>query len=253
MDQEDFPTEEEGQELPVDPGDEPQPEVRLVTRKYNGNEYEMPEHLAEVWDQRNQAYVRQLSEQADRIRRESFQQAPPQRHDTPPPGQQDFDTEWYASPNQAWERRERQLRQEFAEELDRRESQRIFWNDFRDENPDLRGKDTIVRAVLQEKLPEMRYMSAEEGRVYLAEATRALINGDTPPAKRTPAPSTRQVDSPPARPPGPARRSLAPQAESGSLQDSIRAMQAAKRRAVNFDFNDTDNPRPRPTRRGPPS
>lgn len=234
MDQEDFPTEEEGQELPVDPSDEPQPEVRMVTRKYNGDEYEMPEHLAEVWDKRNESYVRQLSEQAERIRREALQQTQP-RQQQAPPDQQDPDTEWYASPSQAWAKREYQLRQEFQEELDRREAQRVFWSDFRSENPDLAGKDTIVRAVLQEKLQEMRYMSAEEGRAYLAEATRSLLNGDTPRVRRTPT-SDRPVNSAPARPSQPRQQKAPPQEEEGSLQASIKAMQAAKRRHAQFNF-----------------
>jgi len=235
VDQEDFPTEDEGQELPIESGEEPQSEVRMVTRKFNGDEYEMPEHLAQVWDERNASYVRQLTEQAERIRREALQQTPP-RQQQAPPDPQDPDTEWYAAPSKMWEIKERQLRQELVEELDRREAQRVFWSDFRSENPDLAGKDTIVRAVLNERLNEMRYMSAEEGRAYLAEATRSLLNGDTPRVTRRTTTSDRPVDSPPARTSQPRQQKAPPKEETGSLQASIKAMQAEKRRHAQFNF-----------------
>lgn len=232
------------EELPVEPEEEQQPEVRLVTRTYEGNEYEMPEHLARVWDERNAAYVRKLSEQAERIRREALQtrEAPQPR---PPQPEVDPDTEWYASPSQKEARLRAELRQEFQADLDRREAQREFWNDFWLENPDLRGKNLVVRAAFQELLPGGAHMTPEEFRENMAATVRSQL-GIGPAPKRTQTTSDRPVTSAPARGPAPApRRSPAQEEPPSSLQSTIRAMQEAKRKAFLNPPDDTDAPQPR--------
>ena len=237
MEQDHLPIEGEDVELPVEPDEESQPEVRLVTRKFNGDDYEMPEHLAKAWDERNAAYVKQLSDQAERIRRETAQQFQQRQQPAPTQDSQNPDAEWYESPSRVWARNEERLRNEFEQRLQIEEQRRVFWSDFWTENPDLVGKAVIVRAVLNENLGAMRDMSQEDGRAALASATRALLGSDSePPRTRKPLPE-RQATSEPSRPPSPARRTPPREEGPNSVAASIRALQSQKRRASQFTFD----------------
>jgi len=235
--EEELPTGEELEE-PLDPGEDAPTEPRMVIRRFNGDDYEMPEHLARVWDERNTSFERRLDEQARRIRSE---QPPPQQQRQEPRTQQnwtDEDAEWYGSPSQVWARKEAQLRQEFDQRLYLEEQRRAFWSDFWTEHSDLRGKELVVRAVFNESLPAMRDMSPEEGRRYTAEKVREMI-GDTRPQTSRRQLSDRQVTSEPSRPPGPTRRTPPPDEGPKTLADTIRAVQESKRRASHLDLTRT--------------
>lgn len=235
MPEEELSTGEELEEQ-VDQDPDAPTEPRMVIRRFNGDDYEMPEHLARVWDERNTTFERRLDEQARRIRSEIQAQPQPPRQE--PHTQQnwtDEDAEWYGSPSQVWARKEAQLRQEFDQRLYLEEQRRAFWSDFWTEHSDLRGKELIVRAVFNESLPAMRDMTPEEGRRYTAEKVREMIGDSRPQTSRRPL-SDKQVTSEPSRPPGPARRTQPPEEGPTTLAATIRAVQESKRRASHFDL-----------------
>lgn len=228
-------TEIEEFETVEDQSEDTQPEVQMVRIRYAGSTYEVPEHLADVWAKREEEFQRKLSEQGrelGQLRQQTQVPSPVQTRPEPP--QEDEDLAFFQSPSETIKRREAALRESLREEF--RQEQAIlvqrqqYWSQFYTENPDLRGREKLVNAVVSQEYENLKDLPPNESRVRLAEAIASLLGTKKPDAEDS-VPLTRkpvQAERP-GNPPAP--RKPAPPAKDITLSEELRMRSEARRRA----------------------
>jgi hypothetical protein len=222
------------------PEEESQDQPRLVNIRYNGNTYEMPEPLADAWHQREQEFLRRLSEPTRRQQREAQSQPQqPQQTQVPQPNAQDADLEfWQKGPSKVLEERDERLQRVMREEAERvatlNEQRRLWWSRFWDSNADLRGRDKAVAFIVQQHGAELGDLDEAECHDRMATLTRDLLGLDNPrpPTRGTRTLPNRQVvdertSNPPRRP-----ASEQPQRRPKTGIEIINERKEARRRAA---------------------
>lgn len=227
---------DEPMEDPVDQPEEAQPEVQFVRIRYNGDTYEVPEHLADAWQRREDDFNRKLSDQATSLRSrwEASREAQPQP-ERQPAASQDEDLEFFQSPTQAFQRRmaaeREQLKKELREEYQQTSIREKYWGAFYSKNPTLVGKEWLVDALVNRDYNNLKDLSAEESHRLLAEAAQSVLGNAQPETKRTLSERRAQPERPSnPRPQAPKRAEEPPQ--KLGLSAALNARAEARRRAT---------------------
>ena len=90
-------------------------------------------------------------------------------------GAYDYEQQLFADPKGAIQHLKDEIRAELTQEYTVERDRLTFWDTFYRENTGLQGKETLVNAVLQEKLDEIGGLKGKVARDALATATKAKI------------------------------------------------------------------------------
>jgi hypothetical protein len=147
---------------------------KLVTVKINGVEYRVDPEMAAALEEREKDFQRKLSEQAEALRRQTIQTAPPPLPQLPKEDD-NLDVLLFESPKEAINKLEQRIIKKVVAAYQADQGEREFWNAFYRENEDLAKHDRLARAILNERFNEWANLPATQARKNLAAAVREEI------------------------------------------------------------------------------
>lgn len=149
---------------------------KLVSVKYEGKEYQVPEDAAQAWQSREQDFSRKLSAHSEELgnlrtwKRQVETTIQPAKQAEP-----DINTLWFENPAKAQEIIEQRIYQKVTGEYQRDQATRQFFDGFYRANDDLRGDEWLVNAVFSESFGDIADMPISKAQEKLAELTRERI------------------------------------------------------------------------------
>lgn len=156
------------------PGDDERQEPEWQTFSYGGKEFKTQEDLT--------AYIDELQEQRRQQPAPQRQEPQQQRQETKPPagdGEIDWDKELYTDPKSAMTRFgdhiRKQVRQEMTAEYRAEQTMNKFWENFYSANPDMKGKELIVKAVFDRDLPKIGELPIPDALTALGKSVTAEV------------------------------------------------------------------------------
>lgn len=210
---------------------EPTPTPKVVTVKYGGRDLQVPEDVANAWQEREREFDQRLSKQGDELGqlRTRWKQIESQVQPRQPDPNEVLSTKWFEAPTEAAKMLEERVYQRVANEYQQREAQKSFWDGFYRKNDDLREDEFIVEAVLSKNSDELLNLTVPKAQERLAELTRQELLRLTRKVKVSDDQSRSRVVSEPAS----GTRVPKPQVDEDegpkSIGDVIRARAAARR------------------------
>jgi hypothetical protein len=203
---------------------------KVVTIRQHGREYQMPEDVAQAWQEREQAFSRQGQELGElrRLRQQIEQTVQPPKATEP-----DINTLWFENPAAAAKRIKEETARELREEYQTERNREKFWDTFYRKHDDLREDDWVVEAQLARHGHELVDLPVPQAQDKLAELTRNEILRLSRKGRSVEEPTPSRADLlEPASGERPPRR--APKEDPGpkSMSEHIRARQRAKAEAA---------------------
>lgn len=179
------------------PGTEPTTETEetqepeYVTIRLNGKSLQVTTDVADAIAERERDAQRKISEQGAELGslRQQVRDIEGRVTKPEPTGPaKDPDLEFFEAPTSVLDRKVAQTKEEVKAEIRaeyeaERRAER-FWDTFYKENPTLRGKEVVVRAVLHENWSELEKGEGKAGRDALAHAALTVLGVAPAPAKR---------------------------------------------------------------------
>jgi hypothetical protein len=215
--------------------DEPREPV-MVNIRYAGSTYQVPEHLADAWQRREDEFQARLSRQGQELGqlRQQTQQPRPERQEPAEPTQDD-DLEFFQSPSKAMEKRVRQAEerayQRIQEETAQREARNKYWGKFYADNKDLADHEDVVQFLVQKHFEDLKDLSPAESQRELASKAKAFLGrpqGGKPLPDRQVTTERSSNPTPPARP----KAEEAPKRKYTGLSAELAAKAERRRRAA---------------------
>lgn len=201
---------------------------KLVTVRQHGREYQLPEDVAQAWQEREQVLSRQGQELGE-LRRFRQQAETVLQPEPPKPN---LNTLWFEDPVKAAELIKEDLRREYQRQREQDQQAAMeekFWQMFGRRHEDLRGDEDFAKFQLQRnvrRLADMNLPSDEAVMDKLAEITRGELIRLSRKARSSDEPTPSRADLlEPATGERPARR--APKEDDGpkTMSDLIRQRQ----------------------------
>ena len=94
---------------------------------------------------------------------------------TPPPADDDIDTQLFANPTATLQKVGERIKNELRGEYTLAEEQRQWWNSFYGAHEHLKGSEVIVRAILEANMEELRSLPLDRQQPALAEKVEAQL------------------------------------------------------------------------------
>lgn len=160
-------------ELEQSTQDTPQVQLREVT--INGRTFSVPQDVATALEEREREFQRKLSEQASELRARWEQQtAEPAKQNTDV--LEGLDTLLFENPKAALQKLRESIVTEVTSLYQADQGRRQFWVEFYQDYPELRKHQTLVSAILQQRLPEWATVPTTAAKKLLAdEVKRELV------------------------------------------------------------------------------
>jgi hypothetical protein len=155
---------------PPSPPDAP----KLVSVRWQGQEFQMPEHAAQAWQEREQTLSRQGQELGD-LRRRSQPAQPAQPRDPEAEWNQRINTLWFENPAEAAKLLEERAYRRIAGEYRQDQAMRTFWDEFDRKHGDLREDRWVVEATMSRNWEALADLPHAQAQDKLADLTRNEI------------------------------------------------------------------------------
>lgn len=191
MDQFENPTVDEVEEplQAAEPQEEPSEPV-FVNIRYAGQSYQVPEHIADAWQKREDDFNRKLSQQGAELGQLRRQSRPPEPQPESVQPTEDEDLAFFQSPSKAISQREarlrEQLKQELKQELTLEQQRQQYWNQFYQENPELKSRERLVNFIVAEQYESLKDLSPAESQREIARMVRETLGNPAQEAKALP-------------------------------------------------------------------
>lgn len=159
-----------------EPEGEGKPAPSLITVKYGGKEYPLPQEFVEgAWNPRESEFSRKISEQGEELGRlRKLSKGEPPRDGTVLQGP-DWDRLIFENPSKAIELLEQRIYGNISTAYDSQRAVDRFWSSFYDQNPDLKGEDFFIQSIANR--PEVKGLRAwDENGVPNPESIERLAN-----------------------------------------------------------------------------
>lgn len=221
---------------PADAPAEPPSDQPMRARvKIGKKEFEVDPGIAAAYEEREREYMRGI--QMDRREKDELERFRRAAQPTPPQdAEPDFNTLLFENPTRALELRDARLKAELEAKYRSEQNFRAFWEQFYENNPDLKDEKFLVNAQFQSSWDTISDMKTPDAQEYLADGVRKEILRISRKAKTAtgtvPSPTGRAVvegatgDRPPAPP-----RPVDSDEEPASLSAAIKARARARRTA----------------------
>lgn len=193
--------EEIAETLPAEEPQEESSEPVFVNIRYQGQSYQVPEHIADAWQKREEEFNKKLSTQGaelGQLRRQARQPEPEPVQQAPT---EDEDLAFFQSPSKAISQREarlrEQLKQELRQELTVEQQRQAYWSQFYQENPELKSRERLVNFIVAEQYDSLKDLSPADSQREIARMARETLGS---PAQETkPLPNRQAVTERPSQ------------------------------------------------------
>lgn len=155
------------------PGEE---EADLVSIKLGDRTFQVPAEMAEAYN----AEVGRFSTEIEKAKK-TGREAPPARTDDTPPkkdavvDEEDLTTLIFTDTKKAIAKITETVRADLTKSYQEEQTRSAFWGDLEAENPELKGRRTLVTAVMQEHWNDLKDLKGKDAREKVAELTREEI------------------------------------------------------------------------------
>jgi len=229
-------TPEELLEEPVDQETpQPEPEPVFVNIRYAGQSYQVPEHIADAWQKREEDFSRKLSEQGKELG-QLRRQAQPVEPPPAPDEDTDEDLTFFQSPSKAIAQREARLRDqlkaELKQELTLEQQRQQYWSQFYKDNHDLSGRERLVNFIVAEQYETLKDLSPADSQREIARLVRETLGAPAPEGK--PLPTKQVVTERPSNPRQAPRQAPEPQTPRLTGLSAELARRAEQRRKAQY-------------------
>lgn len=111
-----------------------------------------------------------LTAQLDELRKQVPAKAP-----TTPDPSEDVDTKLFTNPKETLNRVKEETKAEMWAAIQQSEAQKVFWTDFYDAFPELKGDDLVVKAVLNRDFADLKPLKVADAIQKLGENTQKYL------------------------------------------------------------------------------
>ena len=175
------------------PAEEPQEEPSepvFVNIRYAGQSYQVPEHIADAWQKREEEFNKKLSTQGAELGQLRRQVRQPEPESVPQVPAEDEDLAFFQSPSKTIAQREarlrEQLKQELRQELTVEQQRQAYWSQFYQENPELKARERLVNFIVAEQYEALKDLSPAESQREIARLARETLGAPAPEGKPLP-------------------------------------------------------------------